>query len=317
MAWSDPGILFDESLNQSIREALPELVVVLVGLSTHLGDGATVTAIAVLLYWFSGDDRRTRIFIIAVGLGALGLSTALKGVLAVPRPDPAVLTFAPENYPGYSLPSAHALGAAAVYSMLAIVLEIGRRWQRYLVAGAIVATVMLSRVVLGVHYVGDVLVGAALGFGFVALMFQTYPDVSPESAFAAASVLGLGGYALGARQHSLLVVGASLGGLLTWYAIRDRESTPTGAAILVLGVLALPPLLLIRVVSMFLGVPTTPPATGYPVAVVVGYAIVTSLVLLVPVAAARLNDRPAVRWLQQRLPFRGRRIDPEATGTTR
>ncbi|WP_254863843.1 phosphatase PAP2 family protein [Halovivax gelatinilyticus] len=301
-------VLFDESTNEAIREAIPTVLVPLIERSTHLGDGATVAAIAVVMYWFSAERRRTRIFVLAVGLGALGLSTMLKGVIGRERPDPNVLAFAPEAYGGFSFPSAHALGSAAIFTMLVLTLSVGERWQRALVAAGLVGTVMLSRVVVGVHYLGDVIVGATIGVAFVLVAFRGYPHVSPERAFAAAFGLGLLGLVLGAREHSILVAGSSLGAGVTWYAVRDQDARPTGAAILALGVLTLPALFVIRAVEYVVGFGA---AVGYNmVTVALGYAVVTAGVVLVPFTAERLNDRAPVVWLQSRLPFRGRQFDP-------
>ena len=304
---------FEESTNAAIRDGLPDAFVALLELLTHLGDGATVAAIAVVMYWFGGERRRTRVYVLAVGLGALGLSTMLKGVIARPRPSPEALAFAPEVYGGYSFPSAHALGSAAIFGMLAITLTVGKPRQRFFVAGALIGTVMLSRVVLGVHYVADVIAGAAIGLAFVAITFRRYPAVSPERGFALAFGLGLLGLALGAREHSILVVGASLGAGLTWYAVRDVDARPTGAAILVLGILTLPLLVALRALEQSLGFGA---AVQYNmVTVAVGYAVVTAGVMLVPVAAERLNDRRFVGWLQRTLPFRGRTVDPSVLGS--
>ena len=307
--------LFDESANEAVRNGLPDVVIPVIELLTHLGDGATVAAIAVVLYWFSSERRRTRIYVVAVGLGALGISTGLKGVFALPRPDPALLTFAPEAYGGYTFPSAHALGSAAIFSMLAITLDVGKAWQRYFVAGLIIGVVMLSRVVHGVHYPGDVMVGAAVGLAFVAFMFWSYPQIDPEWAFGLAFVLGLAGLVLGAREHSILVVGASLGAGVAWHALKEIDARPKGAAILVLGALVLPLLFVLRSVEL---VGLLEGVFQYNLATLaVGYAIVTAAVIAVPFAAERLNDWRVVIWIQRHLPFRGRAVDPSLIGTER
>lgn len=305
MPHDTPELLFDESLNEAIREFVPEPIVTGIEYATHLGDGATIAAIAVLMYWFSAERRRTRVYVIAVGIGALGISTGLKGLFARSRPDPTVLEFAPDVYGGFSFPSAHALGSAALFAMLAITLDVGKRWQRVLFAALIVFTIMLSRVILGVHYVADVIVGAAIGLAFVWVMFRTYPRYfSPRYAFAVAFFFGVLGLAFGAREHSFLVVGSSIGMGLTWELVKYRKPRPTGAAMLVLGVLLLPLFFVWRAVEIIVQVHWLP--------LIVGYAVATSLVILVPHLAERLNELRVVVWLQNRLPFRGRTVDPEA-----
>lgn len=72
---------------------------------------------------------------------------------------------------GFSFPSGHAFGSAAVYGMLAlVVLRVwaGSRW-RWVFAGALwvwIGLVVLSRPILGVHYPSDVLAGLCLGLAW-------------------------------------------------------------------------------------------------------------------------------------------------------
>lgn len=280
----------------------------MVELATHLGDGATVAAIAVLVYWFAGASRRVRPYVLGVGLVALAVSTGLKGTIARERPDPEVLTFAPETHAGFSFPSAHALGSAAIFSMLMITLSVGRPGHRILVGATVIATVMLSRVVLGVHYVGDVFVGALVGLAIVAVMFRAYPDVpDPQYAFALAFVIATVAYALGARRHSMLVMGASLGAAATWRYVDATDPRPAGAAIVVLGVLILPWLFVLRGATAVFEISH--------LTQLIGYAIATAGVLVVPVVAERMNDWPPVVWLQTLLPFEGRTIDFDPLGS--
>ncbi|WP_098961411.1 phosphatase PAP2 family protein [Pseudonocardia sp. N23] len=104
-------------------------------------------------------------------LGELATETLLKQGIGRPRPalEPALTTAT-----GFSFPSGHTAGTAAVACVLALLLlgvhQVGRRragllrWGAVvIVTGVIVATVACSRVLLGVHYPSDVLGGALLG----------------------------------------------------------------------------------------------------------------------------------------------------------
>jgi undecaprenyl-diphosphatase len=98
-------------------------------------------------------------------LAAEGLSYELKGVFDRPRPpavDPAVhpLVAAPANG---SMPSTHA--ASAFAAAVAAGLVHPRLRLPLLVLAALIS---LSRVWLGVHYLSDVLVGAAIGSAIAA-----------------------------------------------------------------------------------------------------------------------------------------------------
>lgn len=132
-------------------------------------DVITVVGAVVLLLW-----RRWRlaIVLVVVRLGSLACESGFKDALARPRPewrDPVAVAA------GYSYPSGHATGAAAVYGVLLVLAwpalrrgprTVGRRVARALaglLVAAVVAAVAASRVLLGVHYPSDVTGGVLLG----------------------------------------------------------------------------------------------------------------------------------------------------------
>ena len=297
-------VFWNPSTNESLREATPEPIVAALEMLTHLGDGAVIVGLAVLLYWFGGVYRqRDRVFVIAVGLAGMAIVSGIKGIVALERPDVAVLAFAPEGYGGYSFPSAHALGTAVVYTTLAAVTRIGTARQRYAVAAAIIVVVAYSRVVMGVHYLGDVVVGVLLGLAFVAVIFRD-PDPEVGTLFFLSAAITVLAFFLGSTEFATMTIGAALGGSLAWEYVRHNPASPYGASILVLGLIALPLIFLMRGVEVVF--------TIHPATEVLGYALATGFALLVPNIAQRIDHWPMVERLQQTLPFRGRTIDPTA-----
>jgi undecaprenyl-diphosphatase len=134
---------------------------------------------------------------LAVGGGMLlaliiasAINHELKEAFHVPRPDPESVA-ALQHPSGTSMPSGHTMNAAAVWLFLALMLPVGR-WRALAVGIPIV--VGITRVYLGVHYPGDVVLGFALG-ALIALSLQ---------ALLATSVFGRPAY-----NHAF-----SLGGLL-------------------------------------------------------------------------------------------------------
>lgn len=298
------GLLFDESTNEAIRSATPDVLIPFFEVVTHLGDGATLIVVATVLYWFGSERRRERrALVIAIGLGALAISAGMKGIFLQPRPVEH-LAFAPAGYGGYSFPSAHALGSAAFYGAMAAVSESGRRWQRYAIAGTIVVLVALSRVIIGVHYLGDVLAGVVIGLLFVWAVVRS-ERAEPGFVFALSGVIAITAYTLGSREFTTMTIGAALGATVAWHVVKDRPWDPYGASILVLAYLLLPVILGLRAVSSLWGW-----GSYWPLEIV-GYAVVTGAVLVVPAVAEQLDDWPPVVWLQSRLPFSGRTIDPD------
>jgi membrane-associated phospholipid phosphatase len=95
---------------------------------------------------------------------ALVLSASIfcKYGLGLPRP-PETLMAIPED--GYGFPSGHATAAAGLGTALVGVSRWERRWPLAL-AATYVAVIAATRVLLGVHYLPDVLVGVALGVLF-------------------------------------------------------------------------------------------------------------------------------------------------------
>lgn len=114
-------------------------------------------------------NRAMFAFLALVEGGQLLLVNVIKLIVARARPDLEQLA----SVSTHSFPSGHTATAAATYAALALLLGRGRsRDNRVALAGAaaaLTALVASSRVLLGVHWVTDVLAGAALGWGWAAL----------------------------------------------------------------------------------------------------------------------------------------------------
>ena len=134
---------------------------------TLLGDPVLVTvgaAVLALVLWRRGDTRLA-LYVVAARVGALVLSQGLKVIVDRARPvfDAPVATAL-----GASFPSGHALGSAAFWTTTAVLVMPHVRRPRLLVAAAVLVAVLVaaSRVLLGVHYLSDVVGGLLLGLGW-------------------------------------------------------------------------------------------------------------------------------------------------------
>ena len=136
--------------------------------------GGTVGIIAVglvvaLVEWRRIPSRSAIAFLVLVLVGQNLLANGTKLVVARARPDLSQLT----GFSGTSFPSGHSTAAAATFAAVALLL--GRRRSpgvRALLAGAaaaVAAAVASTRVLLGVHWLTDVLAGLALGWAWFAL----------------------------------------------------------------------------------------------------------------------------------------------------
>ncbi|WP_331233242.1 phosphatase PAP2 family protein [Natronorarus salvus] len=160
-----------------LQGAVPDALALLVALLTQLGDVWFVTLC--LLALFVRFDRDRIATVGGLAIGAIALTFALKYLFVLPRPDlplialealPAVARpiYGLTGYAsGYGFPSGHAVVTTVVYLALAERLPVSRRRNRYAVAVTVIALVGLSRIVLGLHYLVDVVVGIALGLALL------------------------------------------------------------------------------------------------------------------------------------------------------
>jgi len=161
---------FDEAVSQGAERlvgASPALLVA-ARLVTHLGDpvGVTVASLVLVVALLATGRRRMALYVVAARFGAVLLSTGLKEVVGRARP----LFEAPvASAPGLSFPSGHALGGSAFWLSTAVVAValLGHRRAWLAVAVGLSLLVAASRVLLGVHYLSDVLAGLVLGLGWV------------------------------------------------------------------------------------------------------------------------------------------------------
>ncbi|HEY6709494.1 MAG TPA: phosphatase PAP2 family protein [Actinomycetota bacterium] len=141
----------------------------LLGLITWLGATVTVLSVTValgVLEWLRRRRLAVLAFLVMVAVGQNLIANTVKEL--VDRPRPPVPHLAPSS--GFSFPSGHTAAAAAIWAAVALVLGRGRplRVKALLATGAALLTVAVaaSRVLLGVHWLTDVIGGAALGFGW-------------------------------------------------------------------------------------------------------------------------------------------------------
>ncbi|MDX1744624.1 MAG: phosphatase PAP2 family protein [Halobacteriales archaeon] len=196
-------------VTEAVTGTLPPEAVALLAILTHLGDPAMLVAIGAVAYW--RWDRARGVVLLSLAIGALALVVTLKALFGLPRP-PVALHAVPAD--GFGFPSGHAVGAAAVIGGLAVYTDVGPRRHRVLLAGGLIAIVAVSRVGLGVHYAVDVVVGVAVGLGFLGLHRWSLTSDGTRG-FSLAVLVGLTGVlAAGPTRDALALIGLAVGGVL-------------------------------------------------------------------------------------------------------
>jgi undecaprenyl-diphosphatase len=168
-----PFTRFDESTANRLHRHVvghPGLIHLLEGIS-WLGKplllGVCIAAGALFVY--RHGRRRLALFLAVTAIGGGLVDSAVK--IFVNRPRPVLDTPIAHAF-GKSFPSGHAMSSTVTYGALLLVFlpAIPRRWRpvAYAFVVALVGSICMARLLLGVHFVSDVLGGLALGLAWLA-----------------------------------------------------------------------------------------------------------------------------------------------------
>ena len=148
-------ILFSENINIFLQSFGNSLVDKLFIAITNLGSYPVYFILASIIFWcFS---KKTGIRAMYLILFSAFIAIFAKNILVMPRPPEHLHKTEVE---GFGFPSAHAQVSAGFWGYLG---GITRNQKIILIGAAAVILVSLSRVYLGVHYIGDVIAGILFG----------------------------------------------------------------------------------------------------------------------------------------------------------
>ncbi|MEF8883996.1 MAG: phosphatase PAP2 family protein [Haloarculaceae archaeon] len=206
-----------------LREAVPDELVPLVWAITLLGSAKFLVLGLSLVYWNVEEYREELLALVSVGFVGLAVTLALKYGFDLPRPPAAVQRYPVEPSP-VGFPSGHAIAATTIYGGALLAFDRYRDPRAVAGVAGLVVAVSLSRVVLGVHYLGDVVAGVVVGLvvlGGATAVFER----GAVSGFAAAAVLSVPALVTtGGTADAALALGGSIGGLAG--AARVPRSVP-------------------------------------------------------------------------------------------
>ncbi|MGL4522594.1 MAG: phosphatase PAP2 family protein [Bacilli bacterium] len=163
---------FDDTINDWIFIHSPEWLREMMSAVTHAADGFFLfwfipVASLFLMMCYGSARRGIHFCILAIACECMVLLT--KWAFVRPRPDNQLVLAE-----GYSFVSGHSALAMCVYGMLILsVFELSKnRWVRYLAlwcGGSLIFLIGVSRIVLHVHYVTDIVAGWLLGSIFLVI----------------------------------------------------------------------------------------------------------------------------------------------------
>jgi membrane-associated phospholipid phosphatase len=228
---------------------LPDWVAFLFAVVTQFGDAWFLFGGVALWYWYADErvdatPRRRGGVLIALGVCGLATTVALKSLFAVHRPVGAGQAVPPGWLPaaldalyvsistgdGFGFPSGHATGSTIVYGGAALLYDrLANRRTRLVGAAVTVGLISLSRLVIGVHLLPDVLAGIGVGVGVLVGTLRL-ADGRPTVAFLVATGLSVVALAIalagghgGEATKAAIGIGAGLGGVAEWHRYGDAE----------------------------------------------------------------------------------------------
>ncbi len=125
--------------------------------------------LAIVLWLLYRQQRLKALIVTASVAGAAVANIILKLIFHRARPAfwPALI-----HETGYSFPSGHAMGSAALMlSLILISWDTGWRWPITIASGSFVLLVGISRVYTGVHYPTDIIAGWCVSLAWVIIVF--------------------------------------------------------------------------------------------------------------------------------------------------
>ena len=141
---------------------------------TALGSVAGLSILTLFLcaFLFFSKERLLVLHALLAGIGAAGLTTALKFHFERSRPEDS---FRLVEVQGFSYPSGHSLASAAIYFTCAILVhkrlsDLPSRCIMWTFFLALIGAIGFTRIYLGAHFFSDVIAGIMIGIAWAALL---------------------------------------------------------------------------------------------------------------------------------------------------
>lgn len=148
---------------------ISDLITPIAKLITNLGGAITLLSITIIL--LLGLKNKKIGLLVALNLMiSTGLNLLLKNIVQRPRPNEFRLI----DETGYSFPSGHSMVSMAFYGFLIYLIykfvkSKRLKWVLIIILSALIITIGISRIYLGVHYTSDVLAGFTISVSYLVI----------------------------------------------------------------------------------------------------------------------------------------------------
>ncbi|TXT54394.1 MAG: conserved membrane protein of unknown function [Candidatus Thorarchaeota archaeon] len=156
-------MFFDPNFTLVLRELMPWAGLFFRAI-TELGSEIFYVVLILTSFW--AFKKRGSIILVFVLLFSILSNYWLKVAIQNPRPDEIYHYEGVDPY-NYSTPSGHAQNSATLFGWIAVKV---RTWWMLLISTILTILIGISRIYLGVHFLGDVLLGWFVGFLIVVLL---------------------------------------------------------------------------------------------------------------------------------------------------
>lgn len=148
---------------------ISDLITPFAKLITNLGGAITLLSITIILL-LGLKNKKIGLLVALNLLISTGLNLLLKNIVQRPRPNEFRLI--DEN--GYSFPSGHSMVSMAFYGFLIYLIykfvkSKRLKWALIIILSALIITIGISRIYLGVHYTSDVLAGFTISVSYLVI----------------------------------------------------------------------------------------------------------------------------------------------------
>lgn len=165
-----------------LSEWITPTFTVIVKIITNIGGPLIILSICLVLLFLHTTRKKFGIPVTIAVVSSFLLNTILKNIFARPRPD--VLRLVTEN--SYSFPSGHSMINASLYTILVLLIlkNSSKKKRSVIISISLIILFLLigiSRIYLGVHYLGDVLAGWTLGVLVSFIIYLIFKKVESKN----------------------------------------------------------------------------------------------------------------------------------------